>query len=93
MTLPDPTTAPPWWVQHGVEPTDLEMADWLHRTSDANRTAWFDRVRRNSTEAERCWMQSHDDQIEQLRSELTAARARVEWLERNYRQAGPRSCA
>lgn len=83
MTLPDPTTAPPWGASL-IEPTDIEMARWLLATSEANRKWWFAHIREDRTQSNRCWMGDHEDRIEQLQHDLAEARARIEWLERHY---------
>jgi len=81
--LPDPTTAPPWH-QTLTAPSDFDVACWLVATSPENRKWWLDRVRTNSREASRCWESDHEERIEQLQRLLAEARARIDWLEKNY---------
>lgn len=81
--LPDRTTAPPW---HGRDyaPDTGQIADWLAKTSDANRRWWVERARQQAETAHDCWMRDHEQRIDTLKSQLAKERERVAWLERNY---------
>lgn len=81
--LPDPTTAPPWYGRE-YAPDTGQTANWLANTSDVNRRWWIERARRNADEAQACWMQDHQEQIDTLKGQLAKARERIAWLERNY---------
>lgn len=85
--MPDLTTAPPW-LGSPVVADPHEVAKWLAVTSEANRKWWFKRVEDNSDQAQHCWMADHDAQIVRLNADLTAARDRIRWLERNYTSDG-----
>ena len=84
--MPDLTTAPPWWGE-SVSPTRQEMAHWLSITSDANRDAYFDARREDSSAAMRCWEMDHEATVERLTVEVQKLRERVRWLEKNYRSS------
>lgn len=86
MNLPDRTSVPPWWNDQR-QPTNAELAHWLHVTSEANRDWYLDRVKENSSQASRCFEYGHEGQLKQLRAELTAARQRIAWLEEHYSPA------
>ncbi len=83
MNLPDKASVPPWW-NDGREPSNAELAHWLHVTSEANRDCWLDRAKENSADASRCFEYAHESQIERLRADLIAAHERIAWLERHY---------
>lgn len=81
--LPDPTTAPPWHLR-AYAPDAGQVADWLAKTSDANRRWWVERSRQQADAARACWEHDHEAQIGVLHAQLAKERERVAWLERNY---------